>query len=453
MRNKIYTLVALMVATLTITSCLKDDDEKNSVSYKDTAILSFSLGQLKQVRDTVAKNGSDSTYVSNFNGAKVKFYIDQAQGLIYNPDSLPYGTKPASALAKIVAKNSGTVVIKSTTEEKFTYYSSNDSIDFSTPRVFRVYSNKGSEYRDYKVSVNVHKQKGNVFSWQSLQANSNFASFTAMKAVSAGSKVFVFGTNGSQTVVYAASKDNGNSWTKLSKTFTANAYKSVAVQGTKLFVIDNGTVYSSTDGSSWTTVATNSSLKQLVAASPAELFALSTSGTLLASKNNGVTWTNELLDSNASLLPVSNIGSSFTAVTSDLYRVLLVGTLASGTKNAAWTKLSYRQNEQWSYVESNADKFQLPLYKSLSVVNYDKGALALGLNSSGKLASMLLSRDGGITWKSDKSFTYPTDIQAATAFAATVDSDEYLWVISGTKVWRGRLNRVGWALNLSRLAE
>ena len=101
MRNKIYTLVALMVATLTITSCLKDDDEKNSVSYKDTAILSFSLGQLKQVRDTVAKNGSDSTYVSNFNGAKVKFYIDQAQGLIYNPDSLPYGTKPASALLRL----------------------------------------------------------------------------------------------------------------------------------------------------------------------------------------------------------------------------------------------------------------------------------------------------------------------------------------------------------------
>ena len=189
-------------------------------------------------------------------------------------------------------------------------------------------------------------------------------------------------------------------------------------------------------------------MKQLVAASPAELFALSTSGTLLASKNNGVTWANESLDSNASLLPVSNIGSSLTAVSSDLYRVLLVGTLASGTKNAAWTKLSYRQNEQWSYVESNADKFQLPLYKSLSVVNYDKAALALGLNSSGKLASMLLSRDGGITWKSDKSFTYPTGVQAATAFAATVDSDEYLWVISGSKVWRGRLNRVGWALNL-----
>ena len=94
---------------------------------------------------------------------------------------MPYGTKSSSVLAKIVAKNSGVVVLKSTTEEKFTYYNSNDSIDFSTPRVLRVYSNKGSEYRDYKVTVNVHKQKGNVFSWETLQANSNFASFTAMR--------------------------------------------------------------------------------------------------------------------------------------------------------------------------------------------------------------------------------------------------------------------------------
>ena len=451
MRNKIYTLVALMVATLTMTSCLNSDDENNGVSYKDTAILSFSLGQLKQVRDTVAKNGSDSTYTGKFNAAKVKFYIDQAQGLIYNPDSLPYGTKTANVLAKVVAKNNGTIVIKSTTDEKYTYYRNNDSINFSTPRMFRVYSNNGGEYRDYKVSVNVHKQKGNVFSWQALQANSNFSSFTAMKAVSTGSKVFVFGTNGSQTVGYAATKDNGNSWTKLSKTFTANAYKSIAVQGTKLFVIDNGVVYNSTDGSSWTTVATNSSLKQLVAASPAELFALSTTGTLLASKDNGATWTNETLDSNASLLPANNINSSLTAVTSDLYRVLLVGTLSNGTKNVSWTKLSYRQDAAWNYVESNANKFLLPLYKSLSVVNYDKSALALGIDNSGNLASMLLSRDGGITWKSDKSFTYPTDLQASTAFTATVDSDEYLWIICGTKVWRGRLNRVGWELDLSRL--
>ena len=64
--------------------------------------------------------------------------------------------------------------------------------------------------------------------------------------------------------------------------------------------------------------------------------------------------------------------------------------------------------------------------------------LALGLNSSGKLASMLLSRDGGITWRSDKSFTYPTGVQAANSFTLQqLIVTNNLWVISGTKVWRG----------------
>lgn len=453
MRNKIYTLVALMMATLTVTSCLNDDDENKRVSYRDTAIINFTLGQLKQVRDTVTKKGRDSTYTAKFNAAKVKFYIDQAKGLIYNPDSLPYGTDGAHVLTTITAKNSGSVFIKSTKDQSFSYYKSNDSIDFTTPRIFRVYAHSGKEYREYQISVNVHKQRGNVFSWQSLQANSNFASFKSMKAVSTGDKIFVFGTNGSQTSAYVASKANGNSWTKLGKTFTADAYKSVAVQNSKLFVIDKGTVYSSADGNTWKTVVTNNSLKQLVAASPAELFALSASGGLVASKDNGATWTAETLDSNSSLLPANNINYSLTAFSSDVNRVLLVGTVAGGTKNVSWTKLSYRKGESWSYVESNASKFLLPLYKTLSVVNYDKAALALGVNNSGKLESMLVSRDGGITWKSDKSFAYPTDVQASAAFTAAVDSDEYLWIISGTKVWRGRLNRVGWELNLERLTE
>ncbi len=453
MRNKIYSFIALLTATLAMTSCLKDNEEKNSTTYKDTAILNFSLGEMTQVRDTVLNNEKDSTFTTKFNASKVKFYIDQTQGLIYNTDSLPHGTKPSSILANIVTKNQGIVVIKSTKDETFSFYNKNDSIDFSMPRIFRVYSSKGSEYRDYKVTVNVHKQKGNVFGWQSLQENSNFAAFTAMKAVSTGSKVFVFGTDGSQTVGYVTNKDNGNNWTILNKTFTTDAYKSVAVQGTNLFVIDNGVVYSSNDGSSWTTVATNSSLKQLVAASPVELFALSNTGMLMASKDNGVTWTEEILDNDKTLLPANNINSSLTAIEADLHRIQLVGTLADGKKNVSWTKLSYRKNEPWSYVENNADNLQLSLYKNLSVVSYDKATLALCIDNSNQPAPMLISHDGGITWKNDKSFTYPTNIELSPTFTATVDSDEYLWIISGANVWRGRLNRVGWDVNLGRIQK
>ena len=49
----------------------------------------------------VTKDGRDSVYKKKFNASKVKFYIDQAQGLIYNPDSLPYGTDVAHVLTKV----------------------------------------------------------------------------------------------------------------------------------------------------------------------------------------------------------------------------------------------------------------------------------------------------------------------------------------------------------------
>lgn len=453
MRNKIYPLVALLTATFAMTSCLNDNDGNDRASYKDTAITSFSLGQLKQVRDTVTKAGKDSTYKAKYDAGKVKFYIDQAQGLIYNPDSLPYGTDAAHVLAKITTKNAGTVAIQSVKDASLSYYRSNDSIDFTQPRTFRVYANGGYAYREYKISVNVHKQRGNVFSWKTMQDNSGFASFTAMKAVSTGDRIFVFGTDGTQTTGYVTSKADGNSWTKLGRSFTASAYKSIAVQNSSLFIIDNGTVYSSADGNTWTAVATDSSLKQLVAASPAELFALTAAGSLAASRDKGVTWNAETLDSDASLLPASHTSYTVSGASNDINRVLLVGTTADGKKNVSWTKLSYRQGAKWSYVESNADKYLLPLYGNLTVVGYDDAALALGTKAGGSFGPMLLSRDGGITWKSDESFSYPKEAQPAATFTAAADNDGYIWIVSSTKVWRGRLNRVGWKLNLDRMTE
>jgi hypothetical protein len=460
MRNKIYTLVGLVLATLMMTSCLKDDDnDDNGSSFRDTAITGFTLGQLKVKRDTLTKSGKNSTFYAKYEAKNLRFYIDQAQGLVYNVDSLPYGTDVAHVLATITTKNSGTVTILSQQGDKQTYFSPNDSIDFTSPRSFRVYSNARDTYRDYKISVNVHKQKGNVFSWASMQGNSNFGAFTAMKAVSTKDKIFVFGTDGTQTKGYVTAQNDGNHWALLSQSFSAQAYQSVLVKENKLFILDSGRILSSTDGNAWTQVGTNTNLKQLVAASSSELFALTTAGSLVRSQDNGATWNVETLDDNASLLPVSNINYALLINNGadDMSRVLLVGTTASGNKTVTWTRLSYKNrpmaDDTWNYVENAATKFLLPAYRHLTVVNYDGAALAMGVDSSGKFGSMLLSRDAGIVWNSDKDFSYPLNVQPANTFTATVDADAYIWMISGSKVWRGRLNRVGWKLNQERAAE
>lgn len=456
MRNKIYSLVALLVATLTMTACLGDKEEGQGVSYRDTAITSFTLGQLRQVRDTVASDGKDSTYAANYNASNVRFTIDQAQGLIYNPDSLPYGTDVAHVIANITTKNSGLVVIRSLTDEQQgRYYVNTDSIDFSKSRIFRVYANNGSEYRDYKVSVNVHKQKPNELTWNRLQTNTAFSALTALKAVSTRDRIFVFGTNGQQTIGFYTSRQDGNQWTPINRSFSSDSYKGIIVHNDTLMLIDNGQILSSINGTEWNSIATNDTLKQFVAEAPTELFALSVNNRLVSLRTDGTNIRLEVLDTPSSLLPVDNINYVQTEAFSGagVTQVLLAGTIADGSRNTVWTKLAYGNRQgtenQWNHVESSANKFRLPLYNHLSIFSYDQAAIALGIEN-GRLANILESRDGGITWKESKLFAYPEGASATATLAATVDREGYIWLISGANIWRGRLNRIGWALNSSQ---
>ncbi|WP_155809222.1 DUF6242 domain-containing protein [Prevotella corporis] len=200
MRNKIYSLFAILTASLLLTSCMKDEEtDKNNVTYGDTAITAFSLGTLNQVCHTINKAGGDSIYTTTFKAEAYKFYIDQAQGLIYNPDSLPYGTDIAHVLAKTSAKNGGIVSIKSTTDESLKYFSEKDSTDFTNPRTLIVTSRDGKSYRQYKVTVNAHKQQGDVFSWSTMPASADLEQLDGHKAVAFGGKVFVFGNKDSLT--------------------------------------------------------------------------------------------------------------------------------------------------------------------------------------------------------------------------------------------------------------
>lgn len=126
-----------------------------------------------------------------------------------------------------------------------------------------------------------------MFSWVSMQDNSYFGAFTAMKAVSTKDKIFVFGTDGTQTKGGVTAQNDGNHWALLSQSSSAQAYQSVLVKENKLFILDSGRILSSSDGNAWTQTGANASLKQLVAAS-SELFALTTAGSLVRSQDNGL---------------------------------------------------------------------------------------------------------------------------------------------------------------------
>ena len=60
---------------------------------------------------------------------------------------------------------------------------------------------------------------------------------------------------------------------------------------------------------------------------------------------------------------------------------------------------------------------------------------------------MLLSKDGGINWRKSSLYTFPTGFNSTAVFGATVDNQQNIWMVCGGsgQVWRGRLNRLGWA--------
>ena len=195
MKSKFLAFIALVAATLSLSSCLNSDE--TVVEYtNDTAITSFSLGKLGRYTKTTA--GKDTLIADKVNGANYKFYIDQVNRQIYNVDSLPTKTRTAAVLATISSKNSSPIFImhKNCPEkiDSAKYYSSTDSIDFSQPRMVRVYNNSLNAYVTYTVKVNVHQQEGNEFNWQAkAQLNEQLAALSDLKVLALGSHIYVFG--------------------------------------------------------------------------------------------------------------------------------------------------------------------------------------------------------------------------------------------------------------------
>ena len=195
MKSKFLAFIALVAATLSLSSCLNSDE--TVVEYtNDTAITGFSLGKLGRYTKTTA--GKDTLIADKVNGANYKFYIDQVNRQIYNVDSLPTKTRTAAVLATISSKNSSPIFImhKDYPEkiDSAKYYSSTDSIDFSQPRQVRVYNNSLNAYVTYTVKVNVHQQEGNEFNWQAkAQLNEQLAALSDLKVLALESHIYVFG--------------------------------------------------------------------------------------------------------------------------------------------------------------------------------------------------------------------------------------------------------------------
>lgn len=467
MKNRLIVFGLLLSVLGMFTACLKDENTVVTL-YDDTGITSFSLGTMSRTLHTTSSKGEDSTYTATVTGSTYKFTIDQKQGLIYNVDSLPLGTDVSRVLTTVGAKNSGIVAVNLRTKDglldSIVSHSSTDSLDLSKPLELRVYSNSGIAYRRYMVTVNVHQEDGNAFTWKQMtEGGSPFGLLWNQRMLSAGDRVLLFGTDASRsyTEMYdvKANMPIADAQIEVAQRFGADAVDNLAKRGDEVLVLDGNRLWhiSATGNGGWNSRSDDGrnteGVARLAGASTKEIYALSSEGGLLVSTDDCLTWQSESLDNSADLLPTHNLNCAvFPLQTNEgMSRVMLVGTRPDKEYAVVWMKIVDENNPgagQWMLVADGNGKtnsYCLPRLSSLTVLSYDGSAMSMGFKEDG-LASIRQSLDGGITWKGSSVYKWPEEAQGQQTLAATVDDSNAIWVVLGGsgQVWRGRLNRLGW---------
>lgn len=464
MRRFFCPLALLFAAVALLASCLNSDTTEY-VTYDDVAITSFSIASAETTLHTTSSTGEDSTYTStNSSLRSYKFVIDQAKAEIYNVDSLPANINAAKILVNCTTKNNGVALIRSIEKpDSVNYVSSTDTIDFSQPRTICVYSSSGLYSREYTVKVNVHKEDGDQMKWECRTSSAALAALDRIKGLSTGKGLFVLGVRNGQTEVYGSFGDGGRTWTLLAQ-LSENASENVVARNDSIFVLDGKHIKASVDGINFETLATDVPLKRLVAQSSIALYGINGQGSIISSEDAGKTWNVDEVDFGTEI-PVRDISSctiNYPAVPNTECVVLTgnrdVNAYPADTAAVVMAKVvekSYGSRKHlWSGVVRTANNYNsLPRIEHLTVTPYDGGVVAIGGKGIGEcttqpFAGFYKSVDFGFEWLESSDLTLPNGFNSSpTAFTMFSDDDNYLWIVCGStgQVWRGRLNRLGWA--------
>lgn len=409
MTHKFLPFFIMATAVFMLSSCLSDDDEDNTVYYDDTAISAFTLGNMAYQHHTTASDGvTDSIYYTTLNGSSYKFNIDQANALVYNTDSLPFGAITSHVLATISAVNSGTPILNlhsSTGSDSLAYYSSTDSIDFTNPVRVRIYNMRATAYREYTIKVNVHKETPEAFSWNENTVN-GLETVTGRRIYTAqNGNTYLLGKRDGKTVIYQKT-DAG--WTEQNWE-TEPDFVELGATSRNAYLLRNDSI--------------------------------------LRKDVYGSTWVKDSLDDDADKLPNAdaNLIVKASKVNEGAYNLILIGNRDG--KTVVWSKVEEADNatNPWAFYTSDTyNRKTLPYLANLRAVAYDDGILATG----GDFTKVYFSQDNGLTWETNTKYALPESFGLSESpFAFGVDTNNIMYITKdgSNEIYSGRLARLGWS--------
>ena len=239
-----------VAAALSIASCnSKKEEPEIYLTPSNVAVTSFVLNADDDVMENL-----DSVF----------FSIDLENGVIFNADSLPVGTKIDKLVADIkyssyITKATIKMEDGETRTGEIDYIESpTDSIDFTGKVVLSISTDDDELSRDYLIKVNVHKEKSDSLMWfnrENEKLPSRLDNPKNQKSLNFNGTVVSLIEEQDGTYTYSTSTDiYGKVWQKRAVTFPfAPNVRSLCATTSSLIILDKtGAMYESADGLAWT---------------------------------------------------------------------------------------------------------------------------------------------------------------------------------------------------------
>lgn len=253
-KKTVSALLVFLSVALFATSCNKEEDPKNTdetatvVTLPNVAVTEFSL---KADKDVAANLDS------------VFFSIDLENGVIFNADSLPKGSKidkivPVIKYSTYITKAEINMEGGKTRTGVVDYLTNpNDSIDFTGTVTLTLATENEAMKKTYRIKLNVHEEDPDLFVWNETAVAalpSRMPSPVSQKSVRLKDNAVSLIQEADGTYTISNSSDLfSNSWTKhaVSFPFTPEVRSFTATTANLCLLDTDGKLYTSADGTSW----------------------------------------------------------------------------------------------------------------------------------------------------------------------------------------------------------
>ena len=394
--------------------------------------------------------------------AEAVFTIEERldTGLVYNKDSIRYGTSLERVVPRFVFKVAVATASLQTPDTSF-ILTGYDTLSFAKlPIYLTLKSTDGTNTKVYEIRPTVHQADPDLFMWTQLTDIIYMPDESEQRVVELRGLFVMIANNGFQNAVYVS--PDGASWLELDEPTvlpTSARVRQIVSDGTTLYYADGTTLYTSTDAVTWTTQTMSYEMKTVLMDWNGRVWVLvDNNGPELGYFHNGSIALTDLRPDGE--FPISDFAAVSFYSASGRPRAMIIGGFAENGKslNTRWN-LEYSpqisQHNGYRLSEFSIDRPHFTSLTGISVISYDDKLMLFGgvdadMTYFGR--DILISEDEGLNWvAADTAKNQLPEVYQARQKQTAIVRDNNIYLFGGqdktttySDVYKGRLNSIDW---------